>query len=129
MNKHLERIKTHFRENRNFYIGLGVGLAVGTTGVVIFSKLQTTGNISLPRFWSPGDNNIMTVFINPLGDPGNVIQCVETGTVYASQGQAARELGISKTSISNAVRNGDSVSGGQHFLFLAKAGQALAENA
>jgi hypothetical protein len=39
-------------------------------------------------------NQTLEVFIEALGDPGNIIQDTTTGIIYASQGQAAKELGV-----------------------------------
>jgi plasmid maintenance system antidote protein VapI len=38
--------------------------------------------------------------VEALGDPGNIIQDTTTGIVYASQGQAARALGVFPARIS-----------------------------
>lgn len=40
------------------------------------------------------------VIIEALGDPGNIVQDTTTGTVYASQGQAARALGVDASTVS-----------------------------
>lgn len=126
-----EEIVRHFKENKKLYVGLGIGLVVG--GITVFLVMTTRSkvvskDIIMPRFWSPGDNNIMKVFINPLGDPGNIVQCIETGTVYASQGQAARELGETATNVSNHLHGKLPDLHGLHLVILGKAGKVLAEN-
>jgi len=130
MNKHIEKIKTHLQTNKKVYIA--VGITVVTTAAIVSTifilKSKAIGNrINMTRLWSPGDNNVMKVFISPLGDPGNVIQCIETGTVYASQGQAARELGVNASRISEHLTGKLPNIHGNHLIILGKAGQILAE--
>ncbi len=128
MNEKLEAIKAHIVANKNVYIAAAIGVVVGGTAVLIFVKYRRgVPEIVMHRILSPGDNNIMKVFINPLGDPGNVVQCVETGTVYASQGQAARELGVNAARISEYFAGKIPNIKGMHLIFLGKAGQVLAE--
>jgi hypothetical protein len=126
----VEKVKTHLRENKKVYIASGVGLAVGAVSVFLVMRYKggSAEIINMPRFWSPGDNNIMKVVINALGDPGNVVQCVETGTIYASQGQAARELGLDAAAISKYLNGKSPHVRGNHFVVLGKAGKILAEN-
>lgn len=130
MNKYIEKIKTHLQTNKKIYIAVGITVVITTTIVstIFLLKSKAIGDkINMTRLWSPGDNNIMKVFINPLGDPGNVVQCVETGTVYASQGQAARELGVNASRISEHLTGKLSNIHGNHLVIVGKAGQLIAE--
>ena len=128
MNQKIERIKNHLVENKKVYIAAVAGAVMGGIVVLMIIKYRRLpSEINVTRILSPGDENIMKVFINPLGDPGNVVQCVETGTVYASQGQAARELGVTATNIGNHLHGKISDIKGLHFIILGKAGQVLAE--
>lgn len=132
MNEKIERIKKHIYDNRKVYLAATVGVVVGvvTVLVVIAIKSKTESvEVNMTRILSPGDNieNIMNVYIAPLGDPGNVVQCVETGTIYASQGQAARELGVTATNVGNHLHGKISDLNGFHLVILGKAGQILAE--
>ena len=46
------------------------------------------------------------------------VQCVETGTVYGSTGEAARALGLQQTSISAVCLGNRKSTGGLHFRFI-----------
>ena len=126
MNKKIQKIKSHIKNNRKVYIAAGIGILVGVAGTLALNRVYFS-EIVMTRIWSPGDNNIMKIFINPLGDPGNVVQCIETGTVYASQGQAARELGLDPSTISRHLNGEFPDVKGNHLVVLGKAGQAIAE--
>ena len=128
MNQKIERIKNHLVENKKVYIAAVAGAVMGGIVVLMIIKYRRLpSEINVTRILSPGDENIMKVCINPLGDPGNVVQCVETGTVYASQGQAARELGVYSSRISEHLSGKLPNIHGNHLMFLGKAGQVLAE--
>lgn len=77
------------------------------------------------RLFSAGDNN--TIIIAALGDPGNVVKCLETGEHYASQGQAARNLGVNVARISEHLGGKLENVKGKHFEVLGKAGHPLAK--
>jgi hypothetical protein len=62
-----------------------------------------------------------SVDIKALGDPGNIIQDVVTGTIYASQNQAARELGVSKTAVFNHLHGKTSQVAGHKLTVVGKA--------
>jgi len=128
MNQKIERIKNHLVENKKVYIAAVAGAVMGGIVVLMIIKYRRLpSEINVTRILSPGDENIMKVFINPLGDPGNVVQCVETGTVYASQGQAARELGVSAIEVCKHLKGRYENINGNHLIILGKAGQVLAE--
>ena len=52
------------------------------------------------------------------GHPGNVIKCVETGEVFASQNRAAAAYGISAKALRNSLRGLKETAGGYHFEFV-----------
>ncbi len=120
MNEKLEKVKIALA-------AAAAGMVVGIVITIIIYNRRGGEYIIMPRFWSSGDNNFMRVFINPLGDPGNVVQCVETGTIYASQGQAAKELGVSAARISQHLNGSTPNLFGNHLIILGKAGEVLAE--
>jgi hypothetical protein len=128
MNARIEKIKKHFSENYKIYIVGGTCLVVGVIGGVLASRKGAEMIVDAYKLQinSPTTNNILTQFILPaLGDPGNVVQCLETGTTYASQGQAARELGVSATNIGNHLHGKISDINGLHLTVLGKAGQPI----
>ena len=132
MSARTEKIKKHFHENKKVYIAGGVCLVVGGVAGAIGGVFSSRKGIAMVvdayklQINSP-TTNIITQFILPaLGDPGNVVQCLETGTTYASQGQAARELGVSATNVGNHLRGKIPDLNGLHLKVLGKAGQPLA---
>lgn len=120
-----DKIRTHISENRKVYIAAGVGIAVGAgITAVILKKPETQIAPKINQILSYKPNATLEVHIEALGDPGNIIQDLTTGTVYASQGQAARELGLSASDISKHLAGKcDSVKGHQ-FAKLGKASLA-----
>jgi hypothetical protein len=127
MNQYVAKAKTHVQENKKIYLVGSTCLIVGLVSGYFFHNTAVSTSIRSIRLWSPGDNNLMSIYITPLGDPGNVIQCVETGTIYASQGQAARELGITASALSQHLAGKKVHVRGNHFRILGKAGEVLAE--
>lgn len=125
MNERIEKIKTHFKENKKVYIGTSIGFVVGGVGVLLSNntptmvKVQEIMNI---KYKSP---TIVQLILAALGDPGNVVQCDETGTIYASQGQAAKELGVSPAMVSKHLNGNAEHVGGKHLKKLGKAGQPI----
>jgi hypothetical protein len=113
-----QQVKKHFCENKKTYLAGAGGLAMGA----LFAKnaaaiQQTIDSWKLIHIQYKSPNMV----INALGDPGNIIQCVETGTVYASQNQAARELGVAAARISEHLHGKLPHVNGQHFEIIAKA--------
>ena len=90
----MSKIKQHFKDHKEAYIAGGVCLATGVViGAVTILVVKKGGNQNTLAemnnivAWKP--KQIIDVYIEALGDPGNVVQDLTTGTVYASQGQAA----------------------------------------
>lgn len=125
----LDKIKTHFRENKKLYVGIAIGAGVTivavSTCIILRSSTSEVGNdfrVS-PRgvfYKSPIEQRI-DIRIEALGDPGNIIQDTTTGTVYASQGQAARELGLNPARISDHLNGRSPHVKGHVFEVLGKA--------
>lgn len=110
----LERIKQHLQENKKVYL-----VGAGCLGAGYFLRPQVVNIVDVCnlKYKSPTNN----IIINALGDPGNVVQCVETGTVYASQNQAARELGVAAARISEHLHGKIPHVQGHTFVLIAKA--------
>lgn len=101
----LDKIRKHISENRKVYIAAGVGVAVGVGVTAIILKkpdIQVAPKIQQILSYKP--TATLEVHIEALGDPGNIIQDITTGTIYASQGQAARELGLNPARISEQLK-------------------------
>jgi len=129
MNQRIEKIKQHFHNNKKVYITGGVCLVVGAAGGVLYASKKAEMIVDAYKLQinSPTTNNIITQLILPaLGDPGNVVQCIETGTIYASQRQAAKELGLSTSNVSKHLHGQLSHVKGNHLKVIGKAGQPLA---
>lgn len=97
----IDKFRTHISENKVAYIAGATGVIVGAAAATIFLKqadVQIAPKIQQILSYKP--TATLQVHIEALGDPGNIIQDMTTGTIYASQGQAARELGVNAARIS-----------------------------
>lgn len=106
----MSKIKQHFKDHKEAYIAGGVclatGVVIGAVTILVVKKGGSPNTVAeinniVPKqiiAWKP--KQIIDVYIEALGDPGNVVQDLTTGTVYASQGQAARALGVSPSLMS-----------------------------
>jgi len=106
MNERLEKVKQHFVDHRELYIGIGVGIAVTVAGVSIFELVDGKNIISQKAIaiWKSTITQIATqIYIKAPGNSGNVIQDLTTGTIYPSQNAAAKALDIGQSSISKQL--------------------------
>jgi len=123
-----KKTRTHFRENKKVYaVGAGC-LAGGVVGTLIFksdSPLVSVKEITLfgMKWHSPTSVQIV---LPALGDPGNVVQCLETLDTYPSQGEAARKLGASAARVSDHLTGKIPHVNGYHLQILGKAGHPIA---
>ncbi len=103
MNQRIEKSKSHLTENKVTYILCGA--TVITTAIMVYiykgklDKVLVQNKIAQVLSWKP--TATIEVYIEALGDPGNIVQDLTTGIVYASQGQAAREFGVNPARISD----------------------------
>ncbi len=119
-----EATKKHVSKNWKIYAGIGGGLLVGATGAILMANstnLVTNKQVQVLTWKS---KQMIEVFVEALGDPGNIIQDTTTGIIYASQGQAARELGLSPARISDQLNGRTTHVMGHVFEKLGKAGVA-----
>lgn len=101
----LDSVKAHLKRNKRTYViaGAVVGVAaVGVGGYILGARTvpNHVDTLVAPRQmmnWKPVQT--VEVVVEALGDPGNIIQDVTTGTIYASQRQAAKALGVYPTRI------------------------------
>lgn len=116
-----DKIKTHFQENKNVYIAVGVTAVVAVAGTLIFVKFkndhvavtQQAAQKALVN-WKPTihQEQIVQVVIPPRGNAGNAIQCDQTGTIFPSQNLAAKDMGLSAGNLSSHLTGkNDSVDG------------------
>lgn len=118
------KIKNHFEKNKQLYIGIGVGVGVSVVSTLVLRQPKVVGTLSKNQItallaWKP--QQTLEVYIEALGDPGNVIQDLTTGTIYASQGQAARALNLSASAISKHLKGLTPHVKGHTFKLLGKA--------
>ena len=101
--------------------GTVAGVVLGAVVTVVVGKNPQVVNKPIQILtWK--SKQVIEVYIEALGDPGNVIQDVETGIIYASQNQAARELGINPARISQQLHGIIDHAKGHKFVILGKAG-------
>jgi hypothetical protein len=103
MHKKIEKIKNHLAENKKTYILTASGVVVGALGATALTSNKSIVNVRPIQILTWKSKQHIEVFVEALGDPGNIIQDTTTGIVYASQGQAARELGLSPSAISQQL--------------------------
>ena len=120
----LDKVKKHLSDNKTVYlasvIGLSSGLAIG--GAIGYSLRSSGGLVAIANHFSPfAKIEGVQVVIQALGDPGNIVQCVETGTVYASQNQAAKAMGVNRGTMSGHLNGGAPHVKNLHFVRLGKA--------
>lgn len=109
----MNEIKEHFEKNKNFYIGLGVGLVIGAAGVgtyfllrenAVATKFMLDSQKLLELNYKSTKNFFTTVVeIDAPGNSGNVIKDLTTGAIYPSQKAAANALDINRASISKQL--------------------------
>ena len=120
----IESIKNHVREHKKAYVIGGTVAAVGAAAGVGYilgvrtapknvETLVAPSNTINGLAWKPTMS--IEVVVEALGDPGNIVQDLTTGTIYASQRQAATALGVHPGRISDHL-NGRTADVGGHIL-------------
>lgn len=98
----------HIKKNRDKYIIGGIALTVGlTVGYLTHpsSANQRAAVKQLIAWNSPTTINLeQTTTLVRRGHPGNMVKCMETGEVFASQNRAADVMGISRSALSNHLK-------------------------
>ena len=115
------KTKQHLSKHKNMYVVGAVSFIGGAVlGTYAFrqSSLVNAKQIQVLAYKS---HQTLEVFVEALGDPGNIIQDVDTGIIYASQGQAARELGLTPSVLSKHLSGQMENAGGHRFVKLGKA--------
>lgn len=120
----MNKIKQHFKNHKITYIACGV-TAVVVAGVTYYvtrdgaALVNNTNRMAGLINWK--NTQKIEVFLEALGDPGNIIQDTTTGTIYASQGQAAKALGIHPSRITEMLKGARDHVNGHKFEKLGKA--------
>ncbi|QGJ89101.1 hypothetical protein PBI_UNTOUCHABLE_57 [Gordonia phage Untouchable] len=117
------RVKNHIKRNKTVYIVGATCLVVGAVGGVAMVKttspIKVQPKINQVLSWKPEAH--LEVYIEALGDPGNIIQDTTTGTIYASQRQAAKALGVDPSRVSEHLKGARSHINGHELVKLGKA--------
>ena len=100
MKERIERAKKHLKDNKKIYLigagGLVVGVVVGFVSSGKAIQIVDSFNI---KYKSPTTNTVIAELVR-RGHPGNLIRCVETGEVFASQQRAAEVLDVNPGNLS-----------------------------
>ena len=108
----IDKIKTHLKEHKKFYVGLGVGVGIaGITCYIMrdFSRSQridrgiavvANRGISVVADRSVVTNNVSFISSRHQGPPSWIVRCVETNEVFLSQRSAAENMRLAQAEIS-----------------------------
>lgn len=107
----MSKFTEHVKNNKKFYIGLGVGVTVGTISALVISNRVAIAQIVI------GSGNT-TIQVNDLSrrmHPGFEILVNETGERFASIRRTADVLGIKRSDISKQLAGDLTSVGGYTF--------------
>lgn len=100
MNEKIEQAKQHFKRNKTVYISTGIAATIGVAGGFVLgnggTQIVDSFKIVLVNWKSP---HISQTTLIRRGHPGNIIKCIETGELFASQNRAADVMGISRSNL------------------------------
>ena len=108
-----ERVKTHFRENRNLYLLGGVCLAAGAVlGYSLKDEgddfaLEAAGDMALGDMDKSTHNTTNNVTVNMGGPMHKIVKNTSTGEVFESVTAAAESAGVATSTMSRHI-NGHS---------------------
>ena len=97
-----QKVKGHFKKHKVKYIvggtcavvGVGVGIYLGNKGIINV-QLVNTGEVTQVQ-----NIDKSVKILTKKGHPGNKILCDQTKKLYNSQSEAASEMGINPTYLS-----------------------------
>lgn len=108
MQERIRRVKQHLKDNKKVYL-VGTGCLV--TGYLLRPQVVNIVDVCNVKYKSP-TVNIVSTELARRGHPGNLIKCIETGEVFASQRRAAEALGIERVDLYKHLKGlTDSVKG------------------
>jgi hypothetical protein len=120
MNERIEKIKQHFKDNKNVYTIGGICLVVGGVAGVLSStkSVQVVDNFNI-KYKSPTSNVVEVTMIRP-GPKSFVVQCLETQKTWPSLRSAAKDLGINPGELSKHLKGEVGSIDGKDFTKLAE---------
>ena len=104
-----ERVKDHFRENRNIYLAGGVCLVAGAVlGYSLKDEgddfaLEAAGDMALGDMDKSTHNTTNNVTVNMGGPMHKIVKNNSTGEVFESVTAAAESAGVSISSMSKHI--------------------------
>ena len=112
-----QKVKGHFKKHKVKYIvggtcavvGVGVGLYLGNKGIINV-QLVNTGEVTQVQNIDKSIN-----VLTRRGHAGNMVRCLETGEVFASQNRACDLLGLNRSDLSNHLNGLKDEVKGLHF--------------
>lgn len=117
-----DKIIAHFKRNKWRYITVAVFVGGALVGYYVKSRpiiqniiSNTEGPVTI------GNNNIVQTLLQRRGHPGNVVRCVETGEIFASQKRCADLLGLNPSDLSLHLRGKKEIVKDLHFEILGEA--------
>ena len=98
-----QKVKGHFKKHNDKYIvggvctvvGVGVGIYMGNKGMINI-QLVNTGRVTQVQNIDKSIN-----VLTRRGHAGNVVRCLETGEIFASQNRACDLLGLNRYDLSS----------------------------
>lgn len=104
-----DKIKQHFKDHKELYIGL----AIGVVTMALLIKGDVIKNSTLIN--SPYKSKIIEINLERRGHPGNIVKCIQTGEMFASQRRAADLLELNPSEVSKQIRGLVPEAGGYTF--------------
>jgi hypothetical protein len=105
MNKHVERIKTHFKENKQVYAGIAIGVGVSvvvTVGAYALMRPDVQQIAKQINIFSPKPTQIVVQFVEN-STPSKPVHLVGTHKYWNSISSAAKDTGFDRGHISKNV--------------------------
>src|SRR6478735_4302772 len=111
----IEKIKEHFKRNKDKYIYTTTGVVVGVSGLILvlwktgkFNRTTVVIQEGKEQLQVVGDNNkivqSLTRYGNNQGRPREAVLDVTTGIVYKGKGIAARDVGGTRSQMSEHLK-------------------------
>ena len=108
-----QKVKGHFKKHKVKYIVGGtcavVGVYLGNKGIINV-QLVNTGEVTQVQNIDKSIN-----VLTRRGHAGNMVRCLETGEVFASQNRACDLLGLNRSDLSNHLNGVKDEVKGLHF--------------
>jgi hypothetical protein len=124
----IEKVKNHIREHKEVYLAAAGGAFVGAVGVLLLRDspaMISIKEIMNFKYKSP-TTAISQIILPALGDPGNVVEEIESHTFFNSQGLYGRLHGIKPSEVSRHLRGELPDLNGKHLRVVGKAGHPIA---